>query len=138
VSDSETRALADWIAIRELTAKYNHSVDDGDVEAFGSVFTEDAVVLFRTASGEQITEGRAAIQKLAERPPGQRVHATTDAVISIDGDTAIQECTLILTPVAAAGTAPTVTGRYTDHLVRRPEGWRFARRTVVLLTPPKG
>jgi ketosteroid isomerase-like protein len=136
MSDSETSYLADWIAIRELTAKYNHSIDDGNVEGFGSVFTEDAVIVFQSAAGERVIEGQAEIAKMAVRPPGQRVHATPDAIIKVNGDTATQVCTLIVTPVAAPGTAPTVTGRYTDELVRTPDGWRFTRRTGVMLTPP--
>jgi uncharacterized protein (TIGR02246 family) len=127
--------VADWIAIRELTATYNHSIDDGDADTFASLFTEDAVVTFKNPSaGDRVITGREELAKMADRPPGQLVHATTDARIEVNGDTATQVCTLLLTRLAAGPGASA--GRYTDEFLRTPDGWRFSRRTAVLFPPP--
>jgi ketosteroid isomerase-like protein len=128
---TETTKVADWIAIRELTALYNHSIDDGDAATFEQLFTEDAVVTFRNpVSGDRVISGRSEIAAMANRPPGQLVHATTDARIEIDGDAATQVCTLLLTRLTPGTGASS--GRYTDELVRTADGWRFSRRTADL------
>lgn len=123
-------AFADWVAINELTATYNRAADDGDPALLASVFVEDASVTFDGPKGVRTITGRDEIAKIADRPGGQTVHATTNAVIEIDGDSATQVCTLLLTrrePEPGTGT-----GRYTDSLVRTADGWRFASRRAKL------
>jgi SnoaL-like domain len=63
------------------------------------------------------------------------VHMTTDPIIEIDGDRAVQTCTMALggrTNDRTPGSATYVTsGRYRDELVRTDEGWKFAKRLWV-------
>jgi ketosteroid isomerase-like protein len=123
--------VADWIAIRELTARYNRAFDDVDGRAFAETFTEDGVFVLPNARPRQ---GHDDLAALVERVGYGSVHATTDAIIAIDGDRATQECTLVLARREADGSSVTFaqTGRYSDELVRTPAGWRFSRRTATL------
>lgn len=59
--------LADRIEIRELTARYNNAIDDGRLEEFLELFTEDAI--FEVA-GTPPAKGKAEIAALvAAFPP---------------------------------------------------------------------
>lgn len=127
---TDAATIADWIEIRELSARYNMSIDDGQADSVAALFTDDATLTFIPAAGEQRRyRGRDEIRSLADGPAGRFVHATTDDLITIDGDRATRLCTLIvLRPSPAGGTAVTNHGRYEDELVRTSEGWRFASR----------
>ena len=121
--------LADRAAIEDLGARYNRSFDDLDVEAWCSTFTNDGMM---SLDGRQ-WRGRAELAHLIDRIGFGMVHVTANAVIAIDGDTATQECSLLLlersrdrTPVRLL-----TTGRYRDALVRTDQGWRFERREAV-------
>jgi len=134
--DSETSWLADRARIRELTARYNRSFDDGDAEAFAATFTEDGVM--EVTGGFSVT-GREALGQMCARTPYGVVHFTSDATVEVDGDRAVQELTILVLQRPKPDAAPAErsstlqrTGRYRDELVRTPEGWRFARRTATL------
>jgi uncharacterized protein (TIGR02246 family) len=123
--------LADRSAIRELTARYNHAFDDARPEQFADQFTENGVF---DISGKFVAEGRAALEETVRRIGYGVVHATTDAIIAIDGDTATQVCTLLVVSRTRDRQKQRLlgTGRYHDELRRTPAGWRFARRTFVM------
>lgn len=134
--DPELRWLADRTQIRELTARYNRCFDDGDAEGFAENFTEDAVM--EVAGGFEV-KGRAGLAEMCRRTPYGVVHVTVDATVEIDGDRAVQDVTVLVLqrpkPDAAPAERRTTlerTGRYHDELVRTADGWRFARRSVVL------
>lgn len=130
MSDALERVL-DHLAIRELTARYNRAFDDVDSEAWADTFTADGVMEY--SGGEPIV-GRDALVALSQGTGYGYVHITTDPIIDVDGDRATQECTVIVAsrskdrgPVAVS-----TTGRYSDELVRTPDGWRFKKRTAML------
>jgi uncharacterized protein (TIGR02246 family) len=120
--------LRDRIAIRELTARYNHAVDDCDPEQYAATWTEDGE-FWRDG---QLTKGRAAIADISRRAGFSMVHMTFDPIVEIDGDTATQRCYAIVgarQPDRAPGSSKWVTsGSYVDTLVRTPDGWLFAKR----------
>jgi uncharacterized protein (TIGR02246 family) len=128
--------LVDRAEILELTARYNRCFDDGDPDGFAALFTEDGVM---AVDGGPVTTGRAALAEMVRRTPYGTVHATVDATVEVDGDRATQVVTLLVLQRPAPD-APrderrsrlTRTARYTDELERTEEGWRFARRSVVL------
>ncbi len=127
---ADATSVTDWIEICELSARYNMTVDDGEADAFAALFTADASLTLVAAAATRHFSGRDEIRALADRPGGQFVHATTDDVITIDGDRATHVCTLlVLQPSPEGGTVVTNRGRYEDELVRTSDGWRFARRT---------
>ncbi len=134
--DDTVAWLVDRARIRELTARYNRCFDDGDPEGFAATFTEDGAM---EIDGGPTTTGRAALAEMARRTPYGIVHVTVDAIIEVDGDRAVQDVTLLVVARPPADAPPDKrrsrlqrTGRYHDQLVRTPEGWRFARRTVTL------
>jgi len=133
--DTEVRWLIDQARIRELTARYNRSFDDGDPESFAATFTDDGVM---EVEGTFRVQGRDALAEMVRHTPFGVVHVTVDATVEVDGDRAVQDVKLLVLarpgPDAAAGTRTTLTnsGRYHDELVRTAEGWRFTHRTAVL------
>ncbi|MDF3311855.1 nuclear transport factor 2 family protein [Rhodococcus sp. T2V] len=82
--------LADIQAIRELSAVYNRAVDDGSVDTFVSIFTDDGRFETVGPSGPIVREGCEALKEVAARPRRQQLHTTTDAVVTMDGDEAKQ------------------------------------------------
>ena len=126
-------AVADWIAIRRLTAEYARAVDERDAERLGRLFTEDGVV---EVVGERMHRGRAEVAQLALRPRGVALHMTTDPIVDVVGDAATQHCRLLIARATGDAAVPVEfceAGVYDDDLVRRGDGWRFARRTIRLL-----
>ncbi len=134
--DPELKWLADRTRIRDLTARYNRCFDDGDVERFASTFTEDGVM--EVVGGFEV-RGRAGLADMCRGVPYGIVHVTVDATVDIDGDRAVQDVTVMVLQRPKPDAAPEErrttlerSGRYHDELVRTPDGWRFARRTVTL------
>jgi SnoaL-like domain len=127
----DVATITDWIEIRELSARYNMAIDDGHADSFVALFTADATLTFVSSDGESRDySGHDEIRSLGDRPAGQFVHATTDDVITIEGERASHVCTLlVLQRSPEGGTAVTNRGRYQDELVRTSEGWRFTSRT---------
>lgn len=126
--------IADRIAIRELTARYNHAFDDVDPDAWAGTFTADGELVVHEG---RTTRGHDALRALVERAGYGFVHITTDAVIDVAGDEARQVCTVLTAKRTREPKTATFssTGRYRDELVRTSDGWRFRRRSVVMDTP---
>jgi len=128
--------VVDRAQVMELTARYNRCFDDGDPDGFAATFTEDGVM---EIDGGPATTGRGALAEMVRRTPYGIVHVTVNPIIEVDGDRAVQDVTLLVVARPAAD-APADkrtsrlqrSGRYHDQLVRTPDGWRFARRTVTL------
>ncbi|MFC9357256.1 nuclear transport factor 2 family protein [Rhodococcus sp. NPDC057014] len=128
--DPEVARLVDIQAIRVLSALYNRAVDEGDADAFASVFTEDGRFETLGPSGPIIRQGREALEEMATRPPRNQLHTTTDAVVTVDGDKAQQVCSLACfkRPERVGELPSIVVGHYEDELVRTPAGWKFTLR----------
>jgi hypothetical protein len=121
--------LEDKIAIAEVTARYNQVIDGGLAERIEEVFTPDGY-LSSPATGLH-RQGTAELADLARSSKGRWVHTTTDHLVTVDGDTARQRCTLLLVKLARDGTSSfDRVGWYDDELVRGPDGWRFTARVV--------
>jgi hypothetical protein len=132
-TNSLTGDGTDWVAIRDLTARYNRAADDGDVADFVGVFTDDGILEVQSTGGEpRLYSGREQLAAVPELSGGQQVHFKTDPVIELHGDRATQVCTLILCRRLDGRLSGFTTGRYTDELVRSDDGWRFVRRTVLV------
>ncbi len=127
--------IADELAIRRLSAQYSRCFDNVDPDAYADVFTDDGVL---EVVGNVTVSGRDGLRKMCEGTGFGVVHFTTDAIIDIDGDTATQDCYLIVSSRKKdrSAFAFTNTGRYQDQLVRTPDGWKFKRRVVTLDLAP--
>jgi ketosteroid isomerase-like protein len=122
--------------IRDLTCRYNDSFDSADAAAWVGTFTEDGV--FESRVGGRV-EGRAALLEWFDKRPHHTIHATTDALVEGDGDTATQVCTVIVFErLDDGGAYLRSVGRYSDRLRRTPDGWRFTYRNPVTMrvSPP--
>jgi hypothetical protein len=124
----DVRHLVDRTAIVELTARYNRAFDGVDVEGWLRTFTEDGVMV----RDGRAWRGHDELRRLIERVGYGMVHLTTDPVITISGDVAQQECSLLLLRRDPDRRQVHVltTGRYRDELARTSAGWRFRLRDV--------
>jgi hypothetical protein len=129
MTDTTLSALADKIAIRELTAVYNRAVDDGRIDDALATFVPGGSL---EVPGMGVLAGDA-LRSVFNSLQGN-VHATTDAIVDVDGDHARQLCTVLFVLRAPEGGVVRLvsTGRYEDDLERTPAGWRFVRRLATL------
>src|SRR5262249_28676808 len=108
--------LEDHEEIRQLLARYCHTVDAGDADGFADCFSEDGVF---DANGDLI-EGREAIRKWCQgyRPRVTPLrHVTANPLITVNGDEAEASSYLfLLTPREQRGVL--TTGTYRDRLRR--------------------
>ncbi|HEV2701928.1 MAG TPA: nuclear transport factor 2 family protein [Steroidobacteraceae bacterium] len=123
--------------IEELFAQYGASLDRRDFEAFGRLFTEDAVY----GSGATPTHGRAAIQAQLQQTitanpshlPGPDFHLYFDASIHVDGDHATAHSMgayLIPDEKSPGGWRLIFLVSYEDTLVRQNGHWLFSQRML--------
>jgi hypothetical protein len=132
-----TRDLAwvlDYIAIRDLSARYNRFAEVGDGERYADCWTEDGEL---DLVGSQVFRGRQELAGVGAAG-ALTTHITTDPLIEVDGDVARQTSRLITTYKAPDRSANEFvgTGIYTDELRRTADGWRFHRRRVDLDLEP--
>ena len=126
-----TLAVEDNLAIQQLYARYNHTIDAGDGAGWAACFTPDGV--FSSASGtftgsEALTTFGDAF---AKRIKGR--HWTNNLLIDGQGDAATGSCYLMLLRLSPGEQPPAAilsTAIYRDELIRVAGGWRFARRVV--------
>jgi hypothetical protein len=124
--------VTDADEIRNTLARFCQCLDDRRFEEFSQTFAEDG------SFGERV--GRAAIfewishAELATRPELKRKHAVSNIVVTIDGDTAHTPSDLVMFDQVGDGPFAIKLGRYTDELVRQPNGqWLFAKRNLKML-----
>jgi hypothetical protein len=134
--------VADVLAIQDLIARYGHvldaSVEDGQWERLGEIFTEDVVFDARPA-GFGLMSGMSEVRG-AWSAPGQvrhpRGHHSTNIVIeSIVGDTARAVSKGISVFPDAGGSGRVSSVLYRDNLRRVNGTWYFARREAIRLRP---
>ena len=131
--------VEDKLAIEELIARYNQSLDRGDYETWLSCWADDAVF---DGLGRVLT-GIAPIREFANaydadyrlRIPALK-HFTVNVLSQIDGDRATSSSYLQLTSMGAKGGQILFTGRYEDDLKRVQGRWQFARRKLHQDLPP--
>lgn len=124
------RTLEDKNAIAEHTAFYNQCWDEGRLDEWVATFTEDGVF---ELGGAPDTVGPEALHKMITAMTSVGfVHMTLNQQIRVDGDHAVQECTVLLGRRSARREPDSsrwvTTGSYRDSLRRGPDGWLFSRR----------
>ncbi|MDG2116357.1 MAG: nuclear transport factor 2 family protein [Porticoccaceae bacterium] len=127
---AELQNLLDYVAIRQLNAKYNRYADQADGESYSSLFTEDAqfhIVGEGTYIGREQIAARCNATTTA-------VHVTTEPELDISGDTAQQRVRMLTVLQDGEGTRNefVASGWYIDELKRTAEGWRYHHRRVEL------
>ena len=120
--------LEDRARIQDLIAAYAIAVDDRDLDAVVSMFTEDGEFV---RSGVT-SRGRDAIRAFYRDAMDRYIltlHQPLSDLLSLDGDHARG----LLTgraELALDGTLVLASYRYADEYVRRGEDWFFARRDL--------
>lgn len=121
---------ADDLAIRRLYAEYNHAIRLGDGRAWAGCFTPDGVFSNRA---ETVT-GRAALTAYADdfSKPRNARYWIDNLLLEATAAGAGGTCYLLLLHIGEAGGPPRIslTGMYTDTLVKTSEGWKFATRHI--------
>jgi uncharacterized protein (TIGR02246 family) len=117
-------AAGDIVAIQQLYARFCHTLDDGEADAFAACFTSNATF---GGVGTPV-QGHDALRQFAVDLVGKNMrHVATGIYIEGDGDHAVGRAYL----VAYRGSRPAkllATGRYRDTIHRDGGTWRFAER----------
>jgi len=123
--------------IRNLIARLAHLADDGDIDEYLDMWTEDSS--WSGPDGIQHTgrEGRRARVEAhrADGTQGPGTHArhlnTTLWVTFDDDDHARAESYYLYLRDATTEPQLKLTGRYYDQFRRTPDGWKYSGRTIV-------
>lgn len=128
--------------IGDLLVRYATGIDRRDWALFRTVFTEDCELDYGDIGtwrgADAVVDFMTAVHDMA----GPTLHRITNAVVSVDGDTATARAyvdALILAQDNTSGVS--AAGFYDDELVRTKAGWRIARRrftTVLVRTVSAG
>jgi hypothetical protein len=120
----KTLTAQDFMDIQQLYARYNWTLDSGDVEGYANTFTPDGVF--------NNNVGREAIVKFAtgfKSSMGTRVkHWNTNLMITPTADGAAGQVYLVLVDFSTKPVSIATSASYTDEMVKTPQGWRFKKR----------
>ena len=117
----------DYIDIQQLYARYNDAIDSGDGEAYAATFTPDGV--FNTFKGHDAIVG--FIQNWTTKMNGgSRRHWNTNLVITPTPEGASGSVYLMLLDISVKPPVVATTAKYTDAMVKTPQGWRFSHRAT--------
>jgi len=110
--------VQDYIDIQQLYARYNWTIDAGDVDGYAALYTPDGS--FNTFNG---TDGLKTFMK--NRQAGTRRHWNSGLLITPTPEGASGKVYLLLVDVGAKPPAISSAARYEDQLVKTAQGWRF-------------
>jgi ketosteroid isomerase-like protein len=138
-AERKTMNFEDKLAIAELIARYNHSIDGGDYETWVACWSEDAVLdgvgQYRVGLDAIRAFAVAYEQNHRSKSAGLR-HFTFNIISDIKGDEATSRSYLQLTRTGAKGVQIIFTGCYEDVLIKRAGQWRFRSRKFMQDMPP--
>ena len=133
---SEIQMLLDEREVVAVATRYCRALDTQDWPLLTAVFLPDATADLATTSllvgVDAITNRiRTALENLDDCQ-----HLVGNHEVTIDGDSATHRCYLQAQHVrvaAVGGPNYLVGGRYEDRMVRTPDGWRIAHRTLTVM-----
>ena len=124
-----TLTSQDHDEIRQLYARYAHTIDTGDAEGWADTFTVDGV--FGNAHGRAaLVEFVHTVYKQNQELGRQSRHWNNQILIEPTAEGATGTCYLVLYNTGATPPTVRLTGVYRDMLVKTPAGWRFRERVV--------
>jgi ketosteroid isomerase-like protein len=145
--DTGEARIEDREALRELRARYTHTYDSGQLEAFLDLFLEDGALQLGPVG---YAEGREQLRSALAGPmqtAAFAVHFTSDEITEFTGLHTARGTSRF---AVHYGRQPNVegAGTYHDEYRRTADGWRFASRTIDFfymgprgldwpMTPPK-
>jgi ketosteroid isomerase-like protein len=124
----------DILEIKDLNARYNFAVDERDPEAWAATFTSTGVfhALLEGETPTGTAELRTFVHTVNEAF-GTMHHFTTNEIITINGDTAVQKCYLLFFYEKDGHSEGSICV-YTDTLEREDGAWKYSDRKVDLKT----
>lgn len=123
-------SVEDNLAIQQLYARYNHSIDMGKAADWAACFTPTGVF---DSGAQGRFEGTDALVGFATGFSAQLTarHWINNLMIDGDGGGATGTCYLQLLRLQAGKPAsPLATGIYVDALTKADGAWKFTNRTV--------
>lgn len=131
--DPVLQLLLDDRDVVRLCHRYAAALDDRDWDRLRTCFLPDAVAVY---DGIGECAGYEAIEQLCRSallPLSRTQHLIGNVVVDVDGDGATSSCYLQAQHVregTPGGDTYVIAGRYTDRVVRTPDGWRLAHRRL--------
>ena len=133
IDETSFAHVVDRLAIEAVLVRYATLIDMKQFDRLREVFSADAIVDYTSAGGIKgsLTEVSAWLARVLA-PFTVVQHLVANFAIEIDGDRARSVC-YFHNPMRLSGSDGTVSifwcgGRYSDELVRTPEGWRICNR----------
>ncbi len=125
----------DYAEIQQLYARYNEAIDSGDAEAYAATFTPDGVFNNNYKGKEGLLNFMQ--QWTTKMNGGSRRHWNTNLVITPTAEGASGSVYLMLLDVSQRPPVIASTAKYSDTLVKTPDGWRFKTRATRGDAPPR-
>lgn len=125
--------LVDRGQIGDLLAAYATALDTRDWDALGRVFAPGASCDYGSlGSPSGVGEITSLVRSTLDGLDATQ-HLIGNVTVKVDGDQATAECYLIAQHIRAGapgGDHYLIGGRYSDRMVRTPDGWRISHRTL--------
>ncbi|MCH8191067.1 MAG: nuclear transport factor 2 family protein [Chloroflexi bacterium] len=139
--DEQVRRVADELEIRNLLARLAQMADDGDLNEYVQLFTEDGS--WQGPDGG-VRRGRADLLAGAQErrasgiqgPNTNTRHVVTTTVIQLAGDTATGRTYYHYYGNTQGVPEQRTMGVYEDEFRRTAQGWKMARRVIQGPPPP--
>ncbi len=125
--------LVDHVEIGDVLARYCSALDCRDWAGLESVFTADATCDYGALGNPHSAAEIASLIRSTIGDLDVTQHLIGNVTVAVSGDAATADCYLISQHIRAGapgGDHYLLGGRYSDRLVRTPEGWRIAQRTL--------
>lgn len=135
--DAAIRRVADELEIRNLVAKLAQLADEGELDDYIELFTEDAhwdggVALGSAKGHEEILAAARGRRASGRGGPGSHSrHVVTTATVDVQGDRATGRAVFHYYRNTDAVPELMLLGVYEDEFVRSQRGWRLARRKII-------
>lgn len=124
-----TLSADDRIELHELVARYGNVVDDGDLDALGTVYAEDAAMVLLLANGREVRKhGLAEIGEFLAASNSTNAHILTNVTTAVEDD----EIVLRYRMAPPRGTDGIFSIDYRDVCVHTDAGWRIAHHTITM------
>ena len=131
---ARVQAMEDKDAIWMLFMEYKRHLDARDFKAYASLFTDDAVWVGNLGKAVGPGEIEALLVRtleVYESDLERTYHLVMNPVVNVNGDTAKAKSNWgFITRGETDNPVFQMLGRYTDELVRTPDGWKFSRRVA--------
>ena len=133
--EEQVRATADELEIRNLLARLAHLADDGELDEYIQLFSDDASW---GGGGQALRKGHAEILAGARErratglsgPGSHSLHVVTTTAVRLDGERASARSIFHYYTDTDAVPVLRIIGVYEDRFRRSPQGWRLSSREI--------